>query len=138
MKLSRNRGSHSLPMNMTPMIDVVFQLLIFFMICSQTSDTSKERIELPVQPGTVNQQQALLTFHVNAGGQISSDGKDLSVDDVVRLADSALSRVKDDPQQVQVTLRIDRHSQCRPVNDIVTQLNRLQIRRVRIAVHVPE
>jgi len=137
MKLSRNRGSHALPMNMTPMIDIVFQLLIFFMICSQTSDT-KEPIELPVQPGTQDQQQALITFHVNDKGEIHSDGKLLTSEEVVRVADSVLSKVKDDPQKVQVTMRIDRRSQCRPVNDIITQLNRLQIRRVRFAVHVPE
>ena len=35
-------------MDLTPMIDCTFQLLLFFMICTEMSDSSKTKMQLPV------------------------------------------------------------------------------------------
>ena len=52
MRLTK-RGTTSLPdLNMTPMIDVVFQLLIFFMLVPHMSQVNKELLELPKLSGT--------------------------------------------------------------------------------------
>ena len=47
MRLTK-RGLAKLPdLNLTPMIDVVFQLLIFFMLVPHMSQVNKELLELP-------------------------------------------------------------------------------------------
>ena len=44
-------------LNLTPMIDVVFLLLIFFMTVSQVSKINKERLDLPQQQGAEEQPE---------------------------------------------------------------------------------
>ena len=44
---------------MTPMIDVTFLLLIFFMTVSQVSKLNREQLELPRQQGTEEQQPTI-------------------------------------------------------------------------------
>ena len=51
MRLSK-RHNPGLQMNMTPMIDVTFLLLIFFMTVSQVSAVNKEQLELPQLKGS--------------------------------------------------------------------------------------
>ena len=49
MKLERNkrRGAGELALEMTPMIDVVFLLLIFFMLATTFDDKAGIKIDLP-------------------------------------------------------------------------------------------
>ena len=47
MKLVKNEPDEGHGMNMTPMIDVVFQLLIFFMLVSEIAQTEKVDLVLP-------------------------------------------------------------------------------------------
>ncbi len=47
MKKSKMQGTGDLPLNMTPMIDVVFLLIIFFMIVVDLSQQELEDIVLP-------------------------------------------------------------------------------------------
>ena len=58
MRLTK-RGTTALPdLNMTPMIDVVFQLLIFFMLVPHMSQVNKELLELPKLEGGTEDQEA--------------------------------------------------------------------------------
>ena len=43
-------------MNMTPMIDIVFLLIIFFMTVNQVTEVSKERLSLPQVKGGEDQR----------------------------------------------------------------------------------
>ena len=58
MRLSKRRRSTKAAMNMTPMIDVAFLLMIFFMTVSQVSKLNREQLELPRQQGTEEQEPA--------------------------------------------------------------------------------
>ena len=53
MRLSKHRRAGVPLMNMTPMIDVVFLLLIFFMTVSQVSQINRERLRLPKEKGYI-------------------------------------------------------------------------------------
>jgi biopolymer transport protein ExbD len=43
----QSKGSGNVQFNMTPMIDIVFNLIIFFMLVSQFSEQEKEEMTLP-------------------------------------------------------------------------------------------
>ena len=64
---------------MTPMIDIVFLLIIFFMTVSQVSEVNRERLELPQQQGSQDQKPAVLTININELGEILVGGSRLSV-----------------------------------------------------------
>lgn len=48
MKLTKKRPSDEAEMDMTPMIDIVFQLIIFFMLITDMSQKELETLVLPV------------------------------------------------------------------------------------------
>ena len=48
---ARRRKSRLLPVDMTPMIDIVFQLLIFFLTTAQLAQFSRAEMDLPEEAG---------------------------------------------------------------------------------------
>jgi biopolymer transport protein ExbD len=47
MKLTKSEENLDLGLNMTPMIDIVFQLIIFFMVVTELATLDLERLNLP-------------------------------------------------------------------------------------------
>ena len=65
--------------DMTPMIDVAFQLIIFFMTVSQMSDAATEPLQLPRQPGEEVQKPKTLIVNVGETGEYRIAGEPLSI-----------------------------------------------------------
>ena len=125
-------------MNMTPMIDVVFQLLIFFMTVNQVSKANKEQLELPKLKGTQDQIAATVTINVDAAGDVIVSGNRWSVAELVSHISDELQQLGNDPSQVNIVLRVDRRSECRTANQIIAALNTLHVTRVRLGVESAE
>ncbi len=124
-------------MNMTPMIDIVFLLIIFFMTVTQVSRVNRERLDLPKQAGAEDQKPAVLTINVDQAGEIVVSGTIYPLADLIALVADELARVGDDPSRVKIVLRTDQRSKSATTNDIMRALARMQIHQVRIAVQVP-
>jgi biopolymer transport protein ExbD len=137
MRLAKAKKSGSLAMNMTPMIDVVFLLLIFFMTVSQVSQINRLRLELPLQSGSEEQGQAALTINVSEDGQIYVGGDPSSIAGVVEFVSEKLATLNHDPLRLAVVIRADRRGASRTVNQVVVALSQLGIQRVRVAVESP-
>jgi biopolymer transport protein ExbD len=138
MRLSKHRRPTIVDMNMTPMIDVVFNLLIFFMTVSQASEVNRERLELPKLKGSQDQTRTTLTINVNRQEEVIVSGNRITLGQLLALVSQELARVGDDPSRLTIVLRADERAACRTVNQIVTALVKLQVTRVRIAVEVPQ
>lgn len=138
MRLSKHRRATIAEINMTPMIDIVFLLIIFFMTVTQVSELNKERMELPKLPGAEDQKPTTLTVNVNAEGDLIVSGKQVSVAQLLTYVSVELAKVGDDPSRLTLVLRADERGDCQTVNQVVSALGRLQINRVRIAVQVPQ
>ena len=138
MRLSKRRHTSTAAMNMTPMIDIVFQLLIFFMTVSQVSKANKEQMELPKLKGTQDQIAATVTINVNAAGEVIVSGNRWTVAELVSHLADEIERHGNDPTQFNIVLRVDRRRECRIANEIITALSKLQVTRVRMAVAASE
>jgi biopolymer transport protein ExbD len=139
MKLSKRARPTLLELNMTPMIDVVFNLLIFFMvISSQVSNVQRTKLDLPKLPGAEDQQETTLTVNITSDGSIIVNTETISLTELVSMVSDALDRAGGDVNLVTVVIRADRNGVSRPVNEIVSALTRMQISRVRFAVEVPK
>lgn len=138
MRLTKHRRNTRPEMDMTPMIDIVFLLIIFFMTVTQVSKLNKEQLELPKLKGTEDQKPSVLTVNVTETGEIRVSGRTLSSGDFVSLVNRELRRVGDDPNLLGIVIRADQRGASAGVNAIVAALNKLQIKRVRIAVEVPQ
>jgi biopolymer transport protein ExbD len=137
MRLSKHRRTTIAEMDMTPMIDIVLLLIIFFMTVTQVSELNRERLKLPRLIGSEDQKQTTMTINVDAAGQVLVSGNSMSVAQLLTLVSAELTKLGDDPQRMTVVLRADQRGDCRTVNQIVSALGRMQISRLRIAVQVP-
>lgn len=138
MRLSKHHGKSLMKMNMTPMMDVTFLLLIFFMTATQMSEASREQLDLPKLSGTEDRQLAGLTVNVTDKGQFIITGTPLTLNEVVSRVGQELAGVGNDPSRVQIEIRADERGASRSVNELVEALVNLQIKRIRIGVQVPK
>lgn len=138
MRLSKRRRSTMADMNMTPMIDIVFLLLIFFMTVTQVSEINSEPVSLPVQEGSDDQQPGAITINVTIDGDVIVGGDTLDSGRLVALVSRELARVGDDPSRLKVVIRADQRSESGAVNQVVKTLGQMAITRIRVAVEVPQ
>ncbi|HEV7281015.1 MAG TPA: biopolymer transporter ExbD [Pirellulaceae bacterium] len=138
MRLTKHKRSTMTSMDMTPMIDVVFLLLIFFMTVSQVSNVNREQLELPKLEGTKDQQEGPLVVNVDAEGQIIVEGQRLSAPQLAVWMDREIARRGEEPSTLKVTVRGDAASDARAVNEVVRTLNRLGVLQIRMAVQKPQ
>src|SRR5437588_9325571 len=115
MRLAKRHGT-KLEINMTPMIDVTFLLLIFFMTVNQVSKAQRERVALPQLAGTQDQSQQALVINVDRFGQIVVAANPVTLTELVGVVagqTARLAKEHKEPDQVTVVLRSDREGNCR-------------------------
>ncbi|MDP6442559.1 MAG: biopolymer transporter ExbD [Pirellulaceae bacterium] len=137
MRLTKRRRSTMADMNMTPMIDIVFLLIIFFMTVSQISKVNHERLQLPQQEGSEDQADGRVTVNVRQNGEIVVGGKVLSIDRLIGVFSNNLAAVGDDPTQMTLILRGDRGARSETANEIVDAARQLGISKIYVTVQVP-
>ena len=137
MRLSKRSGSRLLRMNMTPMIDIVFLLLIFFMTVTQASRIKEEQLELPQQEGSRDKETSSLTINIRQDGQLVMLGRVLQLDRLLTLVNEELARVDNDPRRINNEFRVDQRGESRAANLVAKSLEQLNIKRVSFAVQVP-
>jgi len=138
MRLTKHRRSTRPEMNMTPMIDIVFLLIIFFMTVSQVSEINKERLELARLKGTMDQQPATVTINVMEDGEYRIGGNAVSLPQIVAIVGAQLDRVGGDARMLNIVVRSDQHGISRPTNEVMKALARLGIIRVYNGVEAPQ
>lgn len=135
MRLSKNRPSSSLVFNMTPMIDIVFLLIIFFMTVSQITRTVDHPVELPkVAEGDTNAQTATVTINLSDEGAIIVAGKKLTLEDTAKALQGQLKKMDDDPNRIKIQIRCDRRCESGHVNKLINRLSAMGFEKVRCAV----
>jgi biopolymer transport protein ExbD len=103
----RSQDDEEPTLNLTPMIDVVFQLLIFFMVATTFLDPEKEiGIELPpAEAGErVDGERDEVVINVFADGRLYISGQEVSGDQLLR----QLREAAQVNPQTAVTIRGDR------------------------------
>ena len=138
MKLSKktNRGG-TLALNMTPMIDCVFLLLIFFMSCTQVSVINKSPLDPPEQKGTEDQSEATITINVDMAGDIIITQNVYTLPEAVVLITETIAVKKGKTDLVNVVVRPDAHAKSGVVNDLIRALNKLEVTNIKIPVRPP-
>jgi biopolymer transport protein ExbD len=130
-------------MDITPMIDITFLLLIFFVVCSIADrQTSIELAKATHGKGVTERDSIIITV---AGGGIDaapvylSDGvagAPLAGDwDAQRdLIESAVSQAQSDAQKENVLIKADRHVAHRDVARVIKAASRVEGMKIHLAV----
>jgi biopolymer transport protein ExbD len=138
MRLAKRSHGSRMEMNMTPMIDVTFLLLIFFMTANQVSNVNRERIPLPPLPGAKDQSEESLTINIDLAGQIIVSGtRHTPASLATLLADEKQKADQLPGRKLVVAVRAHRDGTCRTVNEVIGLLDRLQIPGVNLGVEKP-
>ncbi len=135
---------HVIELNLTPMVDVVFQLIVFFIATAQFVYQSQVPIDLPAEKGDGTAQVEVAPLEINvlsdAANPYVVDGQRTSLAGVVQWADERLGRLQQegrDVQSLEITVRAERAAPSAAVNDVGRVLQARGITRWRLAVRQP-
>lgn len=121
------------------MIDVVLQLIIFFMVTSQVSRLARSDVDLPPEPGREQRQpqEGIFVIDVTADGLIMAESRVITRDRFLSMIRAEVDRLEGDPEAVRLLVRADRRAPARAVNQIARDLADLGIRGWRIGTVTP-
>ncbi|MFQ5518891.1 MAG: ExbD/TolR family protein [Mariprofundus sp.] len=133
MKL-RQKNRVDYIVDITPLVDVVFLMLIFFMVSTTFNVTSSLKLDLPSSKATAVQQEAKkVNISINADGQFFV--QDEAVQDA-NLRKRILNASKGDPN-VRVVLRADADARHKRVVLALDTLRGLNMSKIGIATVAP-
>ena len=136
----RRHREHVTGVDITPMIDVVFLLIIFFMTTAQFVRMTREKIDLPREKGEQEKQaeEAGLLINLLASGQIVIASDELSVDQLeFRVRQEIAKRPHQDATQFKMLIRADRKADTAHLNEVLKRLRGLGVGAARVATEVP-
>ncbi len=124
---------------MTPMIDIVFLLIIFFMTVSQITRIRDLPVELPnVNGGTDKSKITNVTINVTQNGDVHVAGKNRTESEVVKVLAELLTKYDNNPARVKIEIRYDRRCKSATMNRLVKRLAELGFTQVMPVVAAEE
>lgn len=136
MRLSRSkrRGTFLL-LDMTPMIDIVFLLLIFFLWTMQLVQDARTELDLPLEDGEQIAQtdQAGLIVNLLADGTLIESDEPISLErlKVLALSTSGASVSRGGPPRP--LIRADRNAPAERLNQVMNILRQSGLSGIRLA-----
>lgn len=128
------RRERTLALDMTPMIDIVFQLLIFFLATTELAKASLSAIDLPRERGSRGLVGGDgLEVAMSSSGEASIAGAAIGRSEIVEALRAALAESAGRP----VTIRADREAPAEALNELVRAIAAAGGGAVRLAVAPP-
>ena len=122
--------TEELELNLTPLIDVVFLLLIFFMVSTTFQKESEISLQLPkATDADITSPEERIEVVINAAGRYFIEDQELVKSDVASLQ-NALFKVSNGNRDIPITIRADAqvpHQAVVTAMDAAGQLGMLKI-----------
>ena len=134
MRLLAPHRPRVIRMDMTPMIDVVLQLIIFFMFTSQFGELVRSRVDLPAAAGdrSTSTLPPDLVVDIEADGTLRMGGVAVRLDDAVAEA-RRLRALAEHDAALRVVLRADRNAPARVLDGLTRALAAVGVRSCSLA-----
>ena len=131
---NNSNSARAVVIDMTPMIDIVFQLLIFFLVTAQMAEQSRANLNLPKEQGeeTTEREQAGLTINVLADGSVIVNDQTVSLEALDRMVDEAV-RIAGGPDRLKPLIRADRSADSARLNEVFNRLSGRGLSAIRLA-----
>ena len=134
MRVPSIGAEREMRVNMTPMIDVVFLLIIFFLVSSHLA-RQESRLPLPLPRADSGEEadmrQQRVVVNVLGDGTLSLSGRDVNRDDLTRRLQN---EVREAGEDLEVRIRSDRRVAFRFVQPILLAVAKAGVRNVTFAV----
>jgi biopolymer transport protein ExbD len=129
----RRRKRTVLGFDMTPMIDVVLQLIIFFMYTAQFTQVARTVIDLPRESG--EDRRALdptaIVIDVEADGRMFIEQESMELDRLVRMVRAEVGRAGD-REGVSILIRAHKDCSMAHLNELADRLVAAGVRNWQI------
>ncbi len=127
----RNRNDEDASFDLTPMIDVVMLLIVFFTLTAQFSGRETAALDLSRTAGdpSIAKDAAVMFVDVDKNGKLSSLGQPLDFAEIVKQATPPPGA----KAGVDIVVRVDRTAPSKHVNDLAKRLRAAGIMRWKFA-----
>jgi len=137
MNLRPGHQEESVEVNLTPLIDVVFLLLIFFMVSTTFDRQAKMKVSLPEASAKVEQtQEKSLVLTVDAKGNYYINDRQVintTLDTLKQALTKVLSKTSGDIKNQSIILRADGKTSHQSVVRAMDAVSQIGITRLSIA-----
>jgi biopolymer transport protein ExbD len=128
MEFERRRYNHS-HINITPLVDVVFLLLLFFMLTSHLMQESAIKIKLPESKTADAKNETIKTITVTKNGEIYFMDKRVDLKDLQTAIKNALK----DAEHDFVRIKADKESDVGILVSVIDEVRLTGVRKYSIA-----
>jgi biopolymer transport protein ExbD len=128
----RKKDVAELELNLTPLIDVVFLLLIFFMVTTTFQKQSELQIKLPQASAKIEQTKTPLEVVINEEGNFFINNKEILFKDRITLMQTLARLTKGNTSQPLV-LRADAKSPHQAVVTVMDVAGKIGLVKISIA-----
>lgn len=119
--------------NIIPLINVVFLLLIFFMLTGSLGDSDLFRVRPPASVSTATPQPRPLQLLIGPGGRLALDGRRVTL---ANLAEAVAGHARDGAPPIRI--KADRHLAVSKLMPVLKTLSGAGIDRVELlTIHKP-
>ncbi len=139
MKGRSRTSRHMLSLDLTPMIDVVFQLIIFFMFTSHFGEMRRTEIDLPREKGDERevQQEPAMIVDIQRDGVYFVESRSTSLAEIERLARNGLANANAEGSKFDVLVRPDQSVSAVHLDRLLTRLSTVGVVEWKIGTLVP-
>lgn len=137
---SEAHSDRKLNVEITPMIDVVFLLIIFFMVTAQIARATRAEVDLPREQGEQEEvsEEAGLVINIARDGVIIVNDEQVLLEDLQQLVTRQIQRTADnDPTNMKLLIRADRNADTTTLNKVLNMLESMGVGAARLATEVP-
>jgi len=135
VNIGRTRDLEEAGFDLTPMIDVVLLLIIFFMLTAQFTQTMTTEMDLPREKGAQIVEDAThqLVIELTREGGIRIAGEDVSLDKLMLIVAADIKGAKGGAADLDVVVRADRACPASHLNTLAGALTRVGVRDWKLA-----
>jgi biopolymer transport protein ExbD len=133
----RQKNKQELDLNLTPLIDVVFLLLIFFMVTTTFDRETQLKIELPQASGEQKKATKVLEISIDAKSRFFVDQKEL-VNSGIDTIKKALKQAAGDKENPPLLISADGQATHQSVITVLDAASQLGFVNITFAANEPQ
>lgn len=139
VRTARRDGANDVQFNLTPMIDIIFQLIIFFMLLSQFAGIENTPVELPAlthgKPEIIKPEDkvAVTVKYTSPGEPPAYQVGPVEVASIEQLS-AKLAQVKAFSPNVQMVLRADKRLAYKDIQNVMRIAGQHGLNAIQISV----
>lgn len=132
MKFGKNVHAEEASFDLTPLVDVVMLLIIFFTLTTHFAKTQLAPMDLPREKGqeSPEQQQASLTIDLRKDGSMAVLGAEMAMDELLKMVTAETMR---SGANIDLVVRADREGPARNLNRLADALAGIGVRSWKLA-----